>query len=203
PISPATARTATTARSVPTGSGTSPRSRPSSYSVAHSSLTCAVRFRRPSSSGRPGHRLCSDRVLHLSSPVISRCKAAMNPIHLRVEPLEDRLTPVTLPPGFNESLLCAGLTNPTSMTLAPDGRIFVSEQGGTLRVIENGVLLPTPFVSLTVGAGSERGLLGIAFDPNFAANGFVYVYYTVPESGATAPHNRVSRFTASGNVAVA
>src|SRR4051794_22250124 len=85
------------------------------------------------------------------------------------------------------------------MAIAPDGRIFVTEQGGTLRVIKGGTLLPTPFVSLTVDSAGERGLLGVAFDPAFASNGYVYVYYT-----ATTPtiHNRVSRFTASGNVAV-
>jgi glucose/arabinose dehydrogenase len=86
------------------------------------------------------------------------------------------------------------------MEFAPDGRLFVCLQGGNLRVIKNGVLLPTPFVSLTVDSAGERGLLGIAFDPNFATNNFVYVYYTVPGDPA---HNRVSRFTANGDVAVA
>ena len=86
------------------------------------------------------------------------------------------------------------------MEFAPDGRLFVCLQGGQLRVIENGVLLATPFVTVTTTANGERGLLGITFDPNFASNQFVYVYYTV----ITAPiHNRVSRFTANGNVAVA
>jgi len=102
-------------------------------------------------------------------------------------------------PGFTDTLVAGGLTNPTAMALAPDGRIFVSEQGGTLRVIQNGTLLPTPFVSLSVDSNGERGLLGIAFDPAFASNHFVYAYYTVPTSPV---HNRVSRFTASGNVAV-
>ena len=61
-------------------------------------------------------------------------------------------------------------------------------------------MLATPFVTVTTTANGERGLLGIAFDPNFASNQFVYVYYTV----ITAPiHNRVSRFTANGDVAVA
>jgi glucose/arabinose dehydrogenase len=80
------------------------------------------------------------------------------------------------------------------MAFAPDGRLFVSQQGGQLRVFKNGALLATPFVSLTVDSNGERGLLGVAFDPNFATNHFVYVYYT-----ATTPqvHNRVSRFTAS------
>jgi glucose/arabinose dehydrogenase len=86
------------------------------------------------------------------------------------------------------------------MDFAPDGRLFVCLQGGQLRVIKNGALLPTPFVALNVDSSGERGLLGIAFDPNFASNNFVYVYYTVP--GTTA-HNRVSRFTANGDVAAA
>jgi glucose/arabinose dehydrogenase len=104
---------------------------------------------------------------------------------------------VTLPPGFSESLI-APVTDPTAMQFAPDGRLFVCEQGGTLRVIKDGVILPTPFVTLSVSSVGERGLLGVAFDPNFAVNQFVYVYYT-----ATTPvlRNRVSRFTASGDVA--
>lgn len=87
------------------------------------------------------------------------------------------------------------------MEIAPDGRIFVCEQGGRLRVIKNGALLATPFLTLNVDSSGERGLLGIAFDPSFGVlNNFVYVYYTVP---STPRHNRVSRFTANGDVAVA
>ena len=97
----------------------------------------------------------------------------------------------TLPAGFSETLVAQGLSAPTAMQFAPDGRLFVCEQGGRLRVIENGALLTTPFLTVTVSSAGERGLLGVAFDPNFAANQFVYVYYT-----ATAPtvHNRISRF---------
>ena len=104
----------------------------------------------------------------------------------------------TLPPGFTETSI-SGLSNPTAMEIAPDGRIFVCQQGGSLRVIKNGVLLTTPFLTLSVDANGERGLLGIAFDPNFASNNFLYVYYTVP---STPRHNRVSRFTANGDVVV-
>jgi glucose/arabinose dehydrogenase len=106
----------------------------------------------------------------------------------------------TVPPGFTDSLVAAGLTNPTAMALAPDGRIFVCEQGGTLRVIKNGVLLATPFLTVTVDSSGERGLLGVAFDPNFVSNQLVYIYYT-----ATTPtlHNRISRFIAAGNSATA
>ena len=106
----------------------------------------------------------------------------------------------TVPTGFTDSVVAAGLNNPTAMALAPDGRIFVCQQGGALRVIKNGVLLPTPFLTVTVDSSGERGLLGIAFDPNFVSNQLIYVYYT-----ATTPtiHNRISRFTASGDVALA
>jgi glucose/arabinose dehydrogenase len=104
----------------------------------------------------------------------------------------------TLPAGFSETQIAGGLASPTAMERAPDGRIFVCQQTGQLRVIKNGALLPAPFVSLTVDPAGERGLLGVAFDPNFAVNNFVYLYYTVP--GSTA-HNRVSRFTANGDIA--
>jgi len=106
----------------------------------------------------------------------------------------------TVPAGFTDSLVAGGLNNPTAMALAPDGRIFVCEQGGALRVIKNGALLPTPFLTVTVDSNGERGLLGVAFDPNFVSNQLVYVYYT-----ATTPmlHNRISRFTAAGDVAMA
>lgn len=104
----------------------------------------------------------------------------------------------TLPSGFSETRVTGGLSEPTAMAFAPDGRLFVAEQDGDLRVIKDGVLLPTPFLSVTVSSVGERGLLGVAFDPDFETNRFVYVYYT-----ATSPaiHNRVSRFTASGDVA--
>jgi glucose/arabinose dehydrogenase len=84
------------------------------------------------------------------------------------------------------------------MALAPDGRLFVCLQNGQLRVIKDGSLLPTPFLTLDVDPSGERGLLGVAFDPNFTANQFVYVYYTAKNP----THNRLSRFTANGDVAV-
>jgi glucose/arabinose dehydrogenase len=105
----------------------------------------------------------------------------------------------TLPTGFAETQVATGLSSPTAMAFAPDGRLFVCQQGGQLRVVKNGSLLATPFVTVTVSSSGERGLLGVTFDPDFASNQFVYVYYT-----ATTPavHNRVSRFTANGDVAV-
>ncbi|MBK9317106.1 MAG: PQQ-dependent sugar dehydrogenase [Acidobacteria bacterium] len=102
--------------------------------------------------------------------------------------------------GFQEVLVAGGLSTPTAMEFAPDGRLFVAEKSGSLRVIQNGQLLVTPFFTATVASQGEQGLLGIAFDPDFANNQYVYIYYT-----ATSPniHNRIVRLTASGNVAVA
>ena len=110
-----------------------------------------------------------------------------------------RAIAANLPTGFTEVQVGGNLSGSlTAMAFAPDGRLFVCQQGGQLRVIKNGVLLSTPFVSLTVDSSGERGLLGIAFDPNFATNHYLYVYYTV----ATSPiHNRVSRFTAASDTA--
>jgi glucose/arabinose dehydrogenase len=109
-------------------------------------------------------------------------------------------TPGTLPAGFGAVPVASGISNPTAMAFAPDGRLFVCLQSGQLRVISSvGSLLPTPFVSVTVNSSGERGLLGVTFDPNFVTNQYVYIYYT-----ATTPaiHNRVSRFTANGDVAL-
>ncbi len=108
----------------------------------------------------------------------------------------------TVPAGFtrNEGWL-AGLANATAFAQAPDGRLFVAEQGGTLRVVKNGALLATPFATFTVDSAGERGLIGVALDPAFASNGFVYVYSTRVVAGAS--HNRISRFTAAGDVAAA
>jgi glucose/arabinose dehydrogenase len=112
------------------------------------------------------------------------------------------LAAATLPAGFTESQWGSDMSGaPTAMAFAPDGRLFVCLQDGHLRVIDNnGTLLASSFATLSVDSNGERGLLGVAFDPNFASNHYVYVYHTVP--GSTA-HNRISRFTANGDVAMA
>ncbi len=112
-----------------------------------------------------------------------------------------------LPEGFAERLYAQGLTDPTAMAFAPDPcpssgtpvhRLFVCEKEGTVRVFRNGVLQPTPFVTVSADTRGERGLDGICFDPNFAANHYVYIYYTILQSDPTlATHNRVLRVTAN------
>jgi glucose/arabinose dehydrogenase len=98
----------------------------------------------------------------------------------------------TLPSGFSEQRF-TGITNPTALAFAPDGRVFVSQQCGQIRIIKNGALVSAPFASVSVSCSDERGLHSIAFDPNFASNGFVYVRYT--RSSPT--NNVIGRLTAS------
>jgi glucose/arabinose dehydrogenase len=80
------------------------------------------------------------------------------------------------------------------MEFAPYGRLFVTQKGGAVRVIKDGQLQSTPFVTISVNNVGERGLLGLAFDPDFETNNHIYFYYTTSSSPI---HNRVSRFTAS------
>lgn len=105
-----------------------------------------------------------------------------------------------MPAGVSRTVYARGLRGQSpAMAFAPDGRLFICEQSGALRVVKNGVLLSTPFVTVPTTAAGERGLLGVAFHPRFQSNGYVYVYYTSASGGA---HNRISRFTANGDVAV-
>jgi glucose/arabinose dehydrogenase len=104
-----------------------------------------------------------------------------------------------VPAGFRKTEgWVTGLQGASAFTVAPDGRFFVAEQGGALRIVRNGQLLAAPFAQLPTQAVGERGLIGIALHPNFASNGFVYAHYTAAGGGA---HNRISRLVAAGDVA--
>lgn len=104
-----------------------------------------------------------------------------------------------LPTGFEAKIVASGLSGATAFEIAPDGRIFVSEQTGALRVIKNGKLLPEPFVELPVTAKWERGLLGVTVARDFPKTPYVYVCYVAAKPF---PHHVISRFTASEEVAV-
>ena len=103
------------------------------------------------------------------------------------------------PAGFTRNTgFIAGLSSATAIAELPDARLLVTQQGGALRVVKNNGLLATPMLTLAVDSQGERGLLGVTPHPNFAGNGFIYVYYTTTQNGA---HNRISRFTVSGDTA--
>jgi glucose/arabinose dehydrogenase len=110
----------------------------------------------------------------------------------------------TLPPNFARSQVVGGLAKPTAMEFAPDGRLFVAEQRGTLRVLKAGGKLATFLdISGRVDSAGERGLLGVAFDPGFSNNHYVYLYYTQRATATTAAHNQVIRVRARDDRAVA
>lgn len=114
------------------------------------------------------------------------------------------------PPAFGElaaTLFAQGLDRPVALENAGDERLFAVERPGKIRILESdGALVPTPFLDITTqvdSTGGEQGLLGLAFHPDYANNGFFYVYYTRDPPGAGLDRSRVSRFTLSSNPDVA
>jgi glucose/arabinose dehydrogenase len=123
---------------------------------------------------------------------------------------------VTLPPGFERVQVAANLVSPSAIAFAPapDGRMFVAEQRGVVRVFVDGVEQPQWFIDLReeVAGTGYRGMLGVAVDPDFLLNHHVYLAYTVdpipgePDEQDNVPtFNRLVRYTGSavsgGNVA--
>ena len=122
----------------------------------------------------------------------------------------DARAPNQLPPGFQSEFLAAwGF--PTGMAFTPDGRLLLSIQTGELKVYENGVLRSQPAIDLAprLCTDIERGLLGVAVDPAFVDNSYVYLYYTYDKGTdscgtdqadpASQPVNRLARFVLGNN----
>src|SRR2546422_4327829 len=97
----------------------------------------------------------------------------------------------TLPGGFQESIALSGLTEPTAVRFASDGRVFVAEKSGIIKVFDNLTdTSPTIFADLRTNTHNfwDRGLLGLALDPNFPVQPWVYALYTHDAViGGTAP----------------
>src|SRR4051812_35611792 len=115
-----------------------------------------------------------------------------------IERLEPRTLLTVLAGGFSETTFTSGLNRPTAMDFAPDGRLFVAEQDGDVRLIKNGTLKSTPVLTVSVDNNVERGVVGIVLDPNFSTNHSLYIYWTAKTPTV---HNRLSRFTLNGDVA--
>ena len=137
----------------------------------------------------------------------------------------------TVPSGFQESVVFSGLTEPTSLAFSPDGRVFVTEKSGIIKVYDNlSDTTPEIFADLTKEVHDywDRGLLGMALDPQFPAQPYVYVLYTLdappgetaPKWGGVTPSDgcptppgptangcvvtgRLAKLTATGNLATA
>ncbi len=101
-------------------------------------------------------------------------------------------SPISVPSGAASEIaleaLADGLTRPVYLTHAGDARLFVIEQPGRIRVIENGQLLDQPFLDIVdrvLSSGNEQGLLSMAFEPDYVQTGRFYVNYTRKGDGAT------------------
>ena len=141
-------------------------------------------------------------------------------------PLAVSVTPVahasTLPTGFQDSVVLSGMTNATVLQFASDGRIFVGQKNGVIKVFQSlSDTNPVTFADLSTQVHDywDRGLLGLALDPGFPATPYVYVLYahdapiggTAPAGATRVPprpgrpptaawsQHRLSRLTASGN----
>ncbi len=103
------------------------------------------------------------------------------------------------------TLVTGGLSEPLQVLQAPNDatRLFILQQGGTIRIFEGGALLPTPFldISTLTSDGSEQGLLSMAFDPDYASSGLFYVYYT--DDIASPGDITLARYSVSGDPDVA
>jgi glucose/arabinose dehydrogenase/regulation of enolase protein 1 (concanavalin A-like superfamily) len=103
------------------------------------------------------------------------------------------------PPELERTEIVSNLNQPTAFRHLPDGRILISEKGGAIKVYDSGHVQSEPLITLVVlqtDTDEERGLLGIEPDPNFAANGYLYVSYTTASN-----RDRLSRITVVNNKA--
>jgi len=110
--------------------------------------------------------------------------------------------------GLDAIRVASGLTQPLFVTAPPgdSGRLFIVQQNGQIRILNlaTGTLNPTPFLTLSgLAVGGEQGLLGMAFDPNYAANGKFYLNFTVPGGAFGNGVTHVSQFTVSANPNIA
>ncbi len=128
--------------------------------------------------------------------------ALPNPVaHARPRQLE-------LPPGFRVEQIVADLELPTTFAFAPDGRVFIAEKNGRVKVWKDGVLYAQPLIDIRdeVNNFVDRGLIGMALDPNFAQNGWIYLMYSWDAPGQKPDvdeprRSRIVRYTVEGDVA--
>ena len=119
-----------------------------------------------------------------------------------------RTADAALPSGFSDTLV-TNIGTPTALAFAPDGRMLITTQLGQLRVYSNGALLATPALDLSnrICTNQLRGLLGVAVDPAFVQNHYIYLFYTFNRSGScptgdftsNSPVTRISRFVLGDN----
>ncbi len=144
----------------------------------------------------------NNRLILAATLAIAGCSSSSGPGGPSVPSPPAPPTPTPPPVALALQQVAAGLSAPLDLTAPPGDvtRLFIAEQTGAVRIVENGTLLPTPFLDLSgaISCCGERGLLGIAFHPNYPADGRLVVHYT-----ALNGDSRVSAFTVSGNPNIA
>lgn len=137
--------------------------------------------------------------------IVASASAGSSALPQRQREVKPQAT-LQLPPGFARETVVSGLNLPTTFVYLPDGRILIAEKDGVVRLSSHGALQSTPFLDIRdrVNPLNDRGLLGIAADPDFATNGYIYLLYTY-EDNASNPNGpktgRLARYTAVGNTA--
>ncbi len=102
-------------------------------------------------------------------------KSARGRRRIFFEPLEEKGFVGHGANGFHRDGCRHRTLQPTSLDISHGRRVFVAQQNGVIRIVENDALVPTPFASLTVDSKGERGLLGITLDPDFDHNHYLYI----------------------------
>ena len=104
---------------------------------------------------------------------------------------------LVLPPGFEAKEIVWALNKPTDIAFSDDGRWFISERAGTVRVVENGKLLKDPLLDISdhVSAFQDGGLLTVALDPDFQTNGYIYLLYAYRSPGTEMSDPQTNRLT--------
>lgn len=152
-------------------------------------------------------RRAARKAAHVGSPAATRpAKPAMQnrfaraldrvppTAHSSVKATETATVAAAAP---DRTVVASGLNSPVDFQFLPDGRIVVAEKGGKIKIIDDGTVSKRPLVRLPVLTQGERGINGIAVDPNFATNGYLYVSYTTWTA-----HDRLARMTVVGARAV-
>src|SRR5918993_1122620 len=117
---------------------------------------------------------------------------------------ENPVSAADTPPDFTDTRVTS-VDSPTALAFTPDGRLLVTSEPGRLWVYKDGALLANPALDISgkVCTNGARGLLGVAVDPNFATNHYIYLFYTFkkhgvcPQNTANVPVNRVERYVLS------
>src|SRR4051794_942332 len=108
-------------------------------------------------------------------------------------------SPVFENAGFDDQLVAAGFDQPTAFAYTPDGRTFVTEKAGRVRVVPAGASAPlsTPLIDISghVNSSTDRGLLGITVDADYASNHYVYLLYTYEHNPLDPDGDKVSKLT--------